>query len=97
MRMSDLSPEVQERAKACKTIEEFMNLSQEEGFEVSEELLGSVAGGESWNEYVAKECPDFFGCGDKCGIYYRNADCRVNCTWVGGIDPSGNNCDKFEG
>lgn len=97
MKFDDLSPELQEKAKACTTIEEFVELSQEEGFELSEELLGSVAGGESWSEYVARECPGFYGCGDYCGVYYRTPECRVNCTWVAGIDPSGNNCGKFTG
>lgn len=45
MKFDELSPEIQEKAKACKTREEIEALSKEEGFEVSNELLESMSGG----------------------------------------------------
>ena len=35
--LKDLSPELQQKAKACKTAEELKRLAQENGFELSDE------------------------------------------------------------
>ena len=45
MNYENLSPEQQERAKACKTPEELSALAEEEGLEISDEMLEGVAGG----------------------------------------------------
>ena len=45
MKFDELSPELQEKVKACKTREEFEALSKEEGFEINDELLEGMAGG----------------------------------------------------
>ena len=45
MNYENLSPEQQERAKACKSPEELAVLAEEEGFELSDEMLEGVAGG----------------------------------------------------
>ena len=45
MNYEDLSPEVLEKAKACKTPEELFALSKEEGIELSEDEIAAVSGG----------------------------------------------------
>ena len=46
MKLKDLSPELQEKVKACKTVEELKTLAQENGFELSDEELEGVSGGQ---------------------------------------------------
>jgi hypothetical protein len=41
----NLSPEQQEKAKACKSMEELAALAEEEGFELPDEMLEGVVGG----------------------------------------------------
>ena len=62
MNIDDLSPEMRERARACGTPEELLELAKEEGYELSDEELDGLAGG--W-------CTDHeWGCpADKCGVY----------------------------
>ncbi|MCR4870422.1 MAG: Nif11-like leader peptide family natural product precursor [Atopobiaceae bacterium] len=45
MDLESLSPELLEKAKACKTAEELTALAKEAGLELSEEELSSIAGG----------------------------------------------------
>ena len=45
MNFNDLSPELREKAMACKTREELEALCKEEGFEITDELIEGVAGG----------------------------------------------------
>ncbi|MBR3181131.1 MAG: Nif11-like leader peptide family natural product precursor [Eggerthellaceae bacterium] len=45
MNFNDLSPELREKAMACKSREEFEALCKEEGFEITDELIEGVAGG----------------------------------------------------
>ena len=45
MEFKDLTPEQQERAKACKTQEEFMELADELDLDISPEQLQSISGG----------------------------------------------------
>ena len=56
-----LTDEQKEKAKACKTTEELMAFVAKEGFELPDEALEAVAGGE----------PLFDACRDKegCGSY----------------------------
>ena len=46
MSFQDLTPEQIEKAKACKSPEELLALAQSEGYELSDEELQSVSGGE---------------------------------------------------
>ena len=48
MRFEDLTPEQQEKAKACKTPEDVLALAKEEGYELSDEELQAISGGEGW-------------------------------------------------
>ena len=43
--IKDLSPELQEKARACKTKDELMQLAAENGLEIPEDALEAVAGG----------------------------------------------------
>ena len=45
MKKEDLSPELKEKTKSCKTTEELMELAREEGVELSDEQLEGIAGG----------------------------------------------------
>ena len=44
----DLSPELREKAKACKTPEEMLALAKAEGYKLSEGELAAVSGGGTW-------------------------------------------------
>jgi hypothetical protein len=44
MHFEDLSPEMQEKAKACKSKEELAQLAEALGVKMSEEELDSIAG-----------------------------------------------------
>lgn len=56
MKFEDLTPEQQEKAKACKTPEDILALAKEEGYELSEEELQAISGGGMWD---IKRCPAF--------------------------------------
>lgn len=49
MDFKDISPELQERACACETVEEMVALAREEGVELSAEQLDAIAGGGFWD------------------------------------------------
>ena len=49
MKIEDLSPELQEKAFACKTPEALISLAKEEGYELSEDEYASIAGGLDWS------------------------------------------------
>ena len=54
MNLEDLAPELKERALACKTPGQLLDLAQSEGMELTDEQLKSVSGG-GWKE---PSCPD---------------------------------------
>ncbi len=45
MSYENLSPAQQDRARACESLEDLAALAEEEGFELSDEMLEDVAGG----------------------------------------------------
>ena len=45
MNLEDLSPELKERALACKTPEDVLALAKQEGYDLSDEELEAVSGG----------------------------------------------------
>ena len=62
MNTDGLSPELQEKARACHTPEELFELAKEEGMEIPDEELDGIAGG--WcSEH------EWAGPADKCGVY----------------------------
>lgn len=62
----ELTPEQQEKARNCKTAEDVHALAEEEGYELSDNQLEGVAGGD--------DCPDVT---NPCCPYY--CDERYNC------------------
>ena len=48
MENKDLTPDQLEKALACKTPEELLELAKSEGYELSEDELSAISGGESW-------------------------------------------------
>lgn len=62
----DLSPELREKARACKTPEEMLALVKEEGFELSDEQLQDVSGGADWScwPFCPEQC-------HHCKIHYN--------------------------
>ena len=45
MNFSNLTPEMQSKARACKTIDELTELAKEEGFVLTDEMLEGIDGG----------------------------------------------------
>ena len=54
--IKDLTPEQQEKAKACKTKEELIQLAAEEDVEIPMEALENVAGGCDTTELYCRSC-----------------------------------------
>jgi len=54
MSIEDLSPDVVEKVKACKTPEEMRELAEEAGYKLTDEELHALSGGE--------HCSDWEGC-----------------------------------
>ena len=59
MNFEDLTPEQQQKAKACKTPEDILALAKEEGYELSDEELAGISGG-----WCPADCSDY-----KCRLY----------------------------
>ena len=57
MDKDDLSPELREKARACKTTEELLTLAETEGVELSDDQLEAVSGGAMW-----VDCETFLDC-----------------------------------
>ena len=49
------NPELQEKLKSAKTPEELVALAKDEGYDLSDEQLAAISGGEAWYEF---DCPD---------------------------------------
>ncbi len=54
--IKDLTPEQQEKARACKTKDELMKLAADEGVEIPMEALANVAGGCDTTELYCEDC-----------------------------------------
>ena len=60
MNFEDLTPEQQEKALACKTPDELVELAKSEGVELSDEQLDNISGG--WyccTDHCGNVCPDY--------------------------------------
>ena len=55
MSFENLSPELRDKARKCKTPEEILALAREEGYELSEEELQSIAGGVKWSLWCSSQ------------------------------------------
>ena len=56
----DISPELREKAAACKTPDELLELARQEGYELSDEELSGISGGD-WSCWTV--------CGQQCSPY----------------------------
>lgn len=56
MDFNELSPEQLEKAKACKTTEEFVALAKAEGVELTDDELDAVSGGIDWFDCDSYTC-----------------------------------------
>ena len=84
--IKDLSPELQEKARACKTKNELMQLVADEDLEIPMEALEGVAGGYIIHRETVS-CP-------KCGqVYPKDLGECPNCSGGGG-SVVGLHCDK---
>lgn len=54
MNFDELSPELQEKLKACETPEDILALAKEEGYELNEDELSAISGGGSWEDWGGK-------------------------------------------
>ena len=64
MRFEDLTPEQKERARKCKSADEVLELAKEEGYELSDDELEAVSGGD-WD------------CWDVCTKFQKPNTCGV--------------------
>ena len=62
MNSKDISPDLKEKARACRTPEELFQLAHEEGMDIPDEDLDAISGG--WCTIHEWGCP-----ADKCGVY----------------------------
>ena len=67
MDTNNISDELMEKAKACQSVEELLELAKNEGYDLSDEELEAIAGGESW--YCPQDgiitCPEACSVGKK--------------------------------
>ena len=59
MTFDELTPELREKAKECKTPEELVALAREEGITLSDKELSQISGGAGWNNCNYSPCSDF--------------------------------------
>ena len=64
MEFENLSSEQMEKARACKSTEDVFALAKEEGYELSDEELDAVSGGD-WD------------CWSVCTKYVKETDCST--------------------
>ena len=66
----DISPELREKAKACKTPEDLLALAKSEGYKLSEEELAAVSGGGTWtcSDLDDSEYKPWKDC-DQCAVH----------------------------
>ena len=82
----DVSPEVREKAKACTSPEELIELAKKEGYKLSEQDLEAISGG-SW------VCSS--DCGGDCHHQWRGDSrggidsARVHADFVNGVVDGG--------
>ena len=72
MDINDLSPEIKEKAAACKSPEELIELAKEVGYELSDDELSAISGGGNWESPFVWDCDDYTDpCPSDCHAWYR--------------------------
>ena len=84
--IKDLSPELQEKARACKTKDELLQLAADEDMEIPMDAFEGVAGGLYFQREIVS-CPE---CGQE---YPKDLGECPNCSGGGGL-VVGLHCDK---
>ncbi len=84
--ISDLSPELQEKARACKTKEELLELAAENDVELSDDALEAVTGG---------GCFDFLFPDNSDKPYHKKCDSELSYWGAGQKTYYCNKCKKF--
>ena len=58
MDLNDLTPELMEKARQCKTPEEILSLAKESGYDLSDEELKAIVGGvdTDWVCWTVETC-----------------------------------------
>ena len=60
MNFEELSAELQEKVRACKTAEEIVDLAKNEGYELSDEELEAISGGWYYcSDKICNICSNF--------------------------------------
>lgn len=76
MNYEDLTPDMMDKARACKTPEELLQLAKESGYELSDKELEQISGGWDDPDAYRDYCSSRFCTVDKCGSFYCN---MVSC------------------
>jgi len=50
MDIKDLTPELKAKAEKCETLEELLALAKAEGYELTDDEVESISGGDGWND-----------------------------------------------
>ncbi|MDO4806521.1 MAG: Nif11-like leader peptide family natural product precursor [Coriobacteriales bacterium] len=58
MKLNDLDPELREKALACKTSDELVELAKESGIPMTDEQLASISGAANWETCTDNWCHD---------------------------------------
>ena len=69
MNFEELTPELQEKARECKTAEDILALAKEEGYELSDAELEGVSGGWGCSCNGHQEVVPIINCGADCDPY----------------------------
>ena len=59
MSFNDLTPEQQKKARACKTPEDMLALAKAEGYELTDDELQAISGGNAWDrieDFLDRDC-----------------------------------------
>ena len=77
MNYEDLTPDMKDKIRACKTPEELLELAKESGYELSDNELEQVSGG--WGADVSSE---YHGCScEECHSFYCGiVECNLTCS-----------------
>ena len=81
MKFDNLTPEMKDKARGCKSTEELADLAKAEGVALSDEQLNAFAGGDDdcYMNYFVMSC-SYFSCSDlTCNTYSCGVD---NCSSV---------------
>lgn len=70
MKFEDLTPELKQKAKDCESPEEIIALAGEEGYDLSDDELAAVSGGD-WD------------CWSACSSYVNDDPCPNRCNALG--------------